>query len=102
MRLLVLVSAVLALAACKSNCRQLSERLCECAVNSVEKDTCVRTAAAAEGANPPSPTDETYCAGLLKPADGGYGCDCRLIDTREGKIRCGLARPGPAQLQTQP
>lgn len=94
MRLFVIAAAALALSACKGNCRQLSERLCECAVNSVEKDTCLRTASAAEGANPPTPDDEIVCSALLKPPDGGTGCDCRLIDTRDGKIRCGLARPG--------
>ena len=47
MRLLLVAAAALALSACKGNCRQLSERLCECAINSVEKDTCLRTAAAA-------------------------------------------------------
>jgi hypothetical protein len=95
MRLLVIAAAVLALAACKGNCRQLSERLCACAINSVDQNTCLQTAAAAEGANPAAPNDEAVCAALLKPPDGGYGCDCRLIDTREGKIRCGMARPGP-------
>jgi hypothetical protein len=96
MRLIVIAAAVLALAGCKSQCRQLSERLCECTINSVERDSCLRTASAAEGSNPPTPADEDYCKELLKPADGGPPCDCRLIDTKIGKVRCGLARPGPS------
>jgi hypothetical protein len=93
MRWLVLGLAVVALGGCKGQCRQLSERLCECSLNSVERDTCLRTAGAAEPANPAQPEDEAACAELLKPPEQG-GCDCRLIDTRAGKIRCGLARPG--------
>lgn len=95
MRWFALFAAVtFALAGCKSNCRQLSERLCECTINSVERDSCLRTAAAAEGSNPPTAEAEVLCASLLKPADGGTGCDCRLIDTKAGKVRCGLARAG--------
>jgi hypothetical protein len=94
MRLLVIAISLLVIAGCKSNCRQLSERLCECSINSVEKDACLRTASAAEGSNPPSTDDEKTCMALLKPDDGGVGCDCRLIDTKAGKVRCGLARPG--------
>jgi len=97
MRLLVtLAVAAFALAGCKSNCRQLSERLCECTINSIERDSCLRTAGAAEGSNPPSAEAEVLCANLLKPADGGTGCDCRLIDTKAGKVACGLARAGDA------
>ncbi|MBL8955721.1 MAG: hypothetical protein JNK82_33410 [Myxococcaceae bacterium] len=99
MRLIVvtcLAAAAFALAGCKSNCRQLSERLCECTINSLERDSCLRTAGAAEGANPPDADDEVLCAHLLKPLDGGLGCDCRLIDTTQGKIACGLARDNTA------
>ena len=90
----VIFIAAFALAGCKSNCRQLSERLCECTVNSIERDACLRTASAAEGSNPGTADDETRCGDLLRPPDGGVGCDCRLIDTKAGKVRCGLARPG--------
>ena len=95
MRLLALLAlSFVALAGCKGNCRQLAERLCDCSVNSVERDACLRTASAAEGSNPADTSAELRCALLLRPADGGVGCDCRLLDTRAGKIRCGLARPG--------
>lgn len=94
MRLVLIFIAALTLAGCKSACRQLSEQLCNCAVNSVERDACLRSASAAEGSNPPSAEDETFCLGLLRPPEGVQGCDCRLIDTKQGKIRCGLARSG--------
>jgi hypothetical protein len=85
---LVLATLSLALGGCKSSCRQLSERLCECALNTNEKTACVSRAGNAEGVNPPSAADEAYCKALLAPGQ----CDCRLISTPEGKIRCGLAR----------
>lgn len=85
---LVLIAASLALSltGCKSACRQLSERLCECAINSTERTNCVTLAGNAEGNNPPTPADETFCKAHLN------GCDCRLIDTLDGKVRCGLAK----------
>lgn len=89
------VLAVLA-TGCKSQCRQLSESLCTCTLNSVEKDSCLRTASAAESANPPSREDEDNCRALLNQ------CDCRLIDTTAGKIKCGLARPGPVATNDSP
>jgi hypothetical protein len=87
MRLLTFVALILlSLCSCKSACRQLSERLCECALNSNEKTACVQRAGNNEGSNPPSPAQDLHCKELLPT------CDCRLIDTPQGKIRCGLAR----------
>jgi hypothetical protein len=92
MRTLILIAvAALALTGCKSQCRQLSEKLCDCAINSSERDNCLRRASNSETVSPPTEVDEAYCQGLLET------CDCRLIDTTQGKIDCGLARPAPAQ-----
>jgi hypothetical protein len=87
---LLALACALALAGCKTNCRQLSEKLCDCSINSAEKDNCMRRASNSEAINPPNEMDEAYCKGLLDT------CDCRLIDTAQGKANCGLARP-PAQ-----
>ena len=87
MRLVTFVALiVVSLCSCKSACRQLSERLCECSLNSNERSACVQRAGNAEGANPPTPSQDQHCKDLLPT------CDCRLIDTPQGKIRCGLAR----------
>ena len=86
-RLLLVTAAALALSACKSDCRQLSEKMCDCSLNSTEKTACLQRVASSEGVNPPTAADNAVCA-QLKP-----NCDCRLIDTPEGKARCGLARP---------
>lgn len=84
--LLVLAVASLSLTGCKGNCRRLSEKLCDCALNSLAKDDCLRRASNSESANPPNATDELTCGRLYE------GCDCRLIDTTKGKIACGMAR----------
>ena len=83
---LLAVTALVVLApGCKGSCRQLSEQLCECAANSTARDSCLRTASTNESNNPPTAEDEDVCAGLLEQ------CDCRLIDTPEGKVKCGLS-----------
>lgn len=84
--LFVMMMTVVVLPACKGNCRQLSEKLCDCAENSALRDRCKRDAAAAEGVNPPTADDEAFCKAKLD------SCDCRLVDTEAGKIACGLAR----------
>ncbi len=72
---------------CKSSCRQLSEKLCECTGNTNDRNNCLALASTKESSNPPNDVDNNYCKSLLTQ------CDCRLIDTTEGKIRCGLAYP---------
>ena len=88
MRVLLLLIACLGLAGCKGQCRQLSEKLCECALNTNDRSTCLSRAANAEGANPSNAAQEEICRARLQPGQ----CDCRLIETPEGKVRCGLAR----------
>lgn len=87
----LVVFAVVALAGCKGPCRQLSEKLCDCELNSQLKQGCLTRASNSESANPPRPQDDAYCQAILDAKE----CDCRLIDTPEGKKRCGLARRGP-------
>lgn len=91
MRRLFLTAAVLCaslsgLTACKTTCRELSEKLCECALNSVEKQACQQRAADEEARVEPTAEDEIACEAKLE------ACDCRAIETEEGKKACGLAR----------
>lgn len=74
------------LGACKGQCRQLSEKLCQCATNSIQRDNCLRQASTSESAYSPDAAEEARCAELLP------GCDCNLIDTPQGKAACGLSR----------
>ncbi|RKH34745.1 hypothetical protein [Corallococcus sicarius] len=91
MRRLFLTAAVLCaslsgLTACKTTCRELSEKLCECALNSVEKQACQQRAADEESRVEPTAEDEIACEAKLEV------CDCRAIETEDGKKACGLAR----------
>ena len=91
-RLLALALAIAALAAlpgCKSKCRQLTEKLCDCTTNSLDKQNCLTLASTRESSSPPTAADDARCEALLP------GCDCHTIDTAEGKVACGLARPRP-------
>ena len=83
--LLAFTSLLLVTAGCKSHCRLLSEKLCDCASNSSDKTQCLSRAASQEGTFTPTAADEERCAALAPT------CDCRLIDTQAGKERCGLA-----------
>jgi hypothetical protein len=78
-------SSLLALG-CKGNCRQLSEKLCDCQVTTVNKTACLQRVASEDDRIGPKAADEATCAKLLD------SCDCHQIDTPEGKRACGLAR----------
>ena len=86
-KLLLSLVIVASLAGCKSSCRQLSERQCECSLTTAERTSCLTTASNKEAAAVLTAADEATCEALLP------GCDCRLIDTPQGKAACGLARP---------
>ena len=85
--LVVLILFVVAgLSGCKSPCRQLSERQCDCQASSFDRNTCLQRAATQENNVAPTAGDNQRCAELVEQ------CDCRLIDTPEGKRKCGFAR----------
>jgi hypothetical protein len=91
MRRLLLTAALLCstlsgLAGCKGACRELAEKLCDCAANSVERELCLRRAAQEENRVEPTAEDELVCEQKIA------GCDCRQLETDEGKRACGLAR----------
>ncbi len=89
MRLLFLVlslAVVVLGGACKSGCRQLAEKLCDCAATTAEKNVCLTQAANSDANAVVSSEQDQGCRELLPQ------CDCRIIDTRAGKERCGLAR----------
>lgn len=72
---------------CKSNCRQLSEKLCDCSINSVDRNSCLTRVSSNESNTTLTAADNERCGALLT------ACDCRLIDTAQGKVNCGLAWP---------
>ena len=86
--LLAFTSLLLVTSGCKSHCRVLSEKLCDCTVNSTDKTSCLQGIATKTD----EPTDDQN--ELCKSLEGT--CDCRLVDTPSGKERCGLAVPSDA------
>ena len=91
-RRLVFVGAAvlpLLLLGCKGSCRQLSEKLCDCQVTTAARRSCLTRVASEETRIGPTSADEAACAKHLNE------CDCHQIDTPEGKVACGLARPHP-------
>lgn len=88
MRAVLLIASIAAALSlgCKSPCRQLTEKLCECAENTTVKQQCLQSAQQREGNYEVSDADQKVCESLLDK------CDCNQIDTAEGKRNCGLAR----------
>jgi hypothetical protein len=88
-RVLLLGAALssLALLSCKGQCRQLSEKLCQCQATTFAKEQCMQRAAAEESRVHPTAAQEATCQSLLA------NCDCHQIDTPAGKRACGLANP---------
>ncbi len=84
--LLCAASALLLSSSCKSGCRQLTEKLCDCAPTTADRNACLTQAASVDANTPTSNEDNAVCSELYPQ------CDCRLIDTAQGKVRCGLAR----------
>jgi hypothetical protein len=89
----VLLLALLGLPGCKSACRELSEKLCDCSTTSLEREVCIRTASNDEAVFEPTAEDEAICEEKLP------SCDCRNIQNATtpdellaAKQACGLAR----------
>jgi hypothetical protein len=89
----VLSFALLGLSGCKGACRELSEKLCDCSVTSLEREVCLRTASNDEALFEPTAEDEAVCEEKLP------SCDCRSIQNAStpeellaAKQACGLAR----------
>jgi hypothetical protein len=95
---LLLPLSLLALAACKSPCRELSERVCECRDTRVEREACRQNAAANEGRLEPSPDALDLCEARLDECPDPAADDSRnrtqlceeLESSTERKRACGL------------
>ncbi|MCI0570600.1 MAG: hypothetical protein L0Y66_07605 [Myxococcaceae bacterium] len=84
---LCLPLSLVTLTGCKSSCRALSEKLCECKPTTGEREACLRAVAQNEAAAPPlTVDDEATCTAKLET------CVCENLDTPDGKEACGLAR----------
>ena len=92
----VLSLALLGLSGCKGACRELSEKLCDCSTNSVQRELCIRRAANDEARVEPTAEQEAVCEERFE------ACNCDVLrpdqnDVSEdaindAKVACGLAR----------
>jgi hypothetical protein len=91
--LVLLSSALLALAGCKSPCRELSELRCAC-VEPFRRETCLRAVATDESNVEPTDADLALCEQKLDECgiDPENQDTCDRLETDEGKRACGLAR----------
>lgn len=89
---LVTASLLLVTTGCKSYCRQLSEKVCDCTTSTTEKTSCLTVVSNKETRYSPTEETEARCQALLTE------CDCRLIDTPAGKEKCGYAEPSDGGL----
>jgi hypothetical protein len=95
----VLSLALLGLSGCKGACRELSEKLCDCSTNSVQRELCVRRAANDEARVEPTAEQEAVCEARLDR------CNCDALrpgqegvteeEINEAKMACGLANDAP-------
>ena len=95
---LLLPLSVLALAACSSPCRELSERVCECRETRVEREVCRQNASANESRLEPSEDAEALCEQRLDECpDPNAGNRVQLCEELESlperKVACGLTSP---------
>lgn len=70
---------------CSTPCEELAAEICRCEPTLGRRDACERRAAEQRSRRPPTDADEKRCERLLDT------CNCRTIDTPEGKRACGLA-----------
>jgi hypothetical protein len=98
---LLLPLSLLALAACKSPCRELSERVCECRETRFERELCRQNAAQNEGRLEPTAEAEELCEQRLaecpNPEEGNRVQLCEELEkSDERKQACGLSLSEPA------
>jgi hypothetical protein len=100
---LLLPLSVLALAACKSPCLELAERVCECRETRLERESCRRNAAANESRLEPDAAAQDSCEALLDSCpvadDENRTQVCEELETPDGKIACGLTAEAPVSSQ---
>jgi len=93
--LAVLSLALLGLSGCKGACRELSEKVCDCSTNSVQRELCIRRAANDEARVEPTSEEEAVCEQRLGV------CKCEVLQPdqdnvseeiiNQAKVNCGLA-----------
>jgi len=71
--------------ACSTPCRSLAEKLCDCETDTTSRETCLRGVAERAGTYDATEAQNQVCDGFLG------SCDCKNLNTADGKRACGLA-----------
>ncbi len=85
-RLLLIALSSLPLGACGSDCLKLAQQICDCQPTASQRDTCNTDASNQKALITITSQQEAACTAALNT------CDCRLLNTPEGKVACGQAR----------
>ncbi len=98
MRKLLVTTALAALgllgvAHCGSPCQDLADRICDCQPAGTLRDNCTSSVKTQIGSTNPTDADQAFCAQKLKecPDFGSSPGDCPVLQTPDGKEKCGLA-----------
>ncbi|ATB31006.1 hypothetical protein [Melittangium boletus] len=89
----LLFATLFVLAGCKSPCRELSERFCDC-VDQYQRTACLQDVADRERNIEPTDADLAACEAKLDTCtiDPDDRTTCDILQTEPGKEACGLAR----------
>jgi hypothetical protein len=83
---LLTLSLALLAGGCRSDCRVLAEKVCDCRPTTRERDDCKRALTPVEAEIDTTAAEEQRCREL------NAQCSCDTLETPEGKQACGLAR----------
>lgn len=96
-RLVLVLAAASALAACSSPCQDLGDRLCRCAGVGTTRDACEDSVKDDLERLDPSKDVEDLCEDRLDTCHAPDEAEfCEWLDTSCGKASCGLSGDAPA------
>lgn len=85
LRLLACVLTVSLAAGCGDACLSLAKQICQCLPDDGNRAACNQRAQQSEADIPVRAQDEAFCQ---KQIDA-HACDCRVLNTPEGRVGCG-------------
>lgn len=87
--LLLGAALLLAQEGCSNACLALASQICQCLPEDGTRAACNQRAKDGSNSFPIASQDEAFCQRKL---DEGK-CDCKQLNTAEGKLACGLSYP---------
>lgn len=90
LRLLACVVTISLAAGCGDACRNLAGQVCQCLPDDGTRAACNQRAKDSEAVFGLRSQDQAFCQHQLDT----HACDCKVLDTPEGKAGCGLTFAG--------